>query len=316
MKISVALCTYNGERFLKEQIDSILNQSVPVNEIIICDDCSSDSTVTILEEYNKKNSELFKIYNNESNLRSNKNFEKAINLTTGDYIFLSDQDDIWRNDKVEKIMEIFSKNPSAEGVFSNAHFIDENNNEINTSTDLWSTVNFFVSNISKEISLFDHLILNGNFVTGATLCIKKEVVGFVSPFLTNTNFLHDEWLTYYLSKRNTLFFCDENLINYRLHHDQQVGMGKMKNDKKALEKKKKYAQLILGKIEPSNYSESKKILKKTISQYQKYLTLQTTYKNNLFKSTIEELFIRYKQIEYLMKKQNRILFYFRKNKIK
>jgi len=102
MKLSVALCTFNGEIFLKEQLDSILNQSINIDEIIVCDDQSTDNTKQILESYKKDNPDLFKIYYNEKNLRSNKNFEKAIKLTSGDYIFLSDQDDIWKENKVEE----------------------------------------------------------------------------------------------------------------------------------------------------------------------------------------------------------------------
>ena len=75
MKLSVAMCTYNGGRFLKEQIDSILNQTLKVDEIIVCDDISTDDTLTILEEYSNKNPNLFKIYKNEINLKSVKNFE-------------------------------------------------------------------------------------------------------------------------------------------------------------------------------------------------------------------------------------------------
>ena len=88
MKISVALCTYNGEKFLKEQINSILQQSIHVDEIVICDDCSIDSTKEILDEFLQDFPNIFKIYINEINLRSNKNFEKAIKLCSGDFIFL------------------------------------------------------------------------------------------------------------------------------------------------------------------------------------------------------------------------------------
>lgn len=103
MKTSVALCTYNGEKYIKEQLDSILNQTKKVDEIIVCDDCSSDKTVEILNHYSSTNPGLFKIYINEQNLRSVKNFEKAITLCTGDIIFLSDQDDFWVNEKSGRI---------------------------------------------------------------------------------------------------------------------------------------------------------------------------------------------------------------------
>ena len=87
MKISVALCTYNGEQFLKEQLDSILKQTQKVDEIVICDDGSTDATINILENYSANYPNIFHIYRNKVNLRSVKNFEKAITLCTGDLIF-------------------------------------------------------------------------------------------------------------------------------------------------------------------------------------------------------------------------------------
>ena len=80
MQISVALCTYNGEKFIHQQIDSILKQSLKVDEIVVCDDGSNDKTIEILNDYSKKNPDLFKIHQNEKNLRSVKNFEKAIHF--------------------------------------------------------------------------------------------------------------------------------------------------------------------------------------------------------------------------------------------
>lgn len=316
MKISVALCTYNGEKYLQQQIDSILNQSVAVDEIVICDDCSSDSTTSILFENVQKHPDVFRIYINETNLKSNKNFEKAIDLSTGDFIFLSDQDDIWRLDKVEKILQLFERNPAAEGVFSNADFIDDFGNRIETNLDLWSTVNFFTSSPGSSTDFYQSLIYMGNFLTGATLCLKKEAKEVLIPFQTSSNFLHDEWIALVLSKRKTLYFSGENLIHYRLHSDQQVGMGKLKYDRKAVDNKKKYADLILGTIEPKTYAASKKVVKKIVGQYHKYEQLEKFYDTNLFTEVKEFLRARYIKIEMLMKKQNPILFYFRGNKVK
>jgi len=116
MKLSVALCTYNGEKFIEQQINSILNQSISIDEIVICDDQSTDKTVEILKKLQSEHKAIV-VIENEINLRSTKNFEKAISLCTGDFIFLSDQDDVWNAQKVEKTLAIFKENPTAEGVF-------------------------------------------------------------------------------------------------------------------------------------------------------------------------------------------------------
>ena len=98
-KMSIALCTYNGELFLQEQLDSYINQTLLPNELVINDDCSTDSTVAIINDFVKNAPFLCKI--NEANLRLTKNFERAIVRSTGDYIFLSDQDDVWKKDKTQ-----------------------------------------------------------------------------------------------------------------------------------------------------------------------------------------------------------------------
>ena len=110
MKTSVALCTYNGQSFLSEQLNSILNQTHPVDEIIICDDCSTDQTIEIIKYFKDKFPNLIQLFENENSLGTIKNFEKAISLTKGDLIFLSDQDDIWFSSKVNEMVTFFDKN--------------------------------------------------------------------------------------------------------------------------------------------------------------------------------------------------------------
>ncbi len=102
--VSVAMCTYNGERFLAQQLDSIINQTYTNIEIVICDDGSTDKTIQMIQEYQKKFATI-KLYQNKTNLGFVQNFAKAISLTTGDYVATSDQDDIWLKNKIE-ILEV------------------------------------------------------------------------------------------------------------------------------------------------------------------------------------------------------------------
>jgi glycosyltransferase involved in cell wall biosynthesis len=101
--VSIAMCTYNGAKFMAKQLESIINQTYKNLEIVIVDDRSTDDTVAIVEQF-AKNDERIKFYQNETNLGFNKNFEKAVNLTTGDYISISDQDDIWLPTKIEDLL--------------------------------------------------------------------------------------------------------------------------------------------------------------------------------------------------------------------
>lgn len=102
-KVSVVMCTYNGEKYLREQIDSILGQTYPIYELIIQDDCSTDNTCLILKEYQCDN--RVKVYVNESRLGFNTNFNTALSRVGGDYVALSDQDDVWRKDKIEILVK-------------------------------------------------------------------------------------------------------------------------------------------------------------------------------------------------------------------
>ena len=106
MTKSVALCTYNGEKYLKEQLDSILSQEIPVDEIVICDDCSTDETTLIIKEYESQFPNVFCVFINAENLGYVRNFEKALSFCTGEIIFLCDQDDLWRKDKTQKIRSL------------------------------------------------------------------------------------------------------------------------------------------------------------------------------------------------------------------
>jgi glycosyltransferase involved in cell wall biosynthesis len=108
-KISVVMCTYNGEKYLREQLDSIVNQTYPIYEFIIQDDCSTDATFDILSEY-RLQYPYIKLYQNEKQKGINENFFSAISLATGDYIALSDQDDVWVLDKLKIQIESIGDN--------------------------------------------------------------------------------------------------------------------------------------------------------------------------------------------------------------
>ena len=266
MKLSVALCTYNGSKFIEQQINSILNQTIKVDEIIVCDDKSTDATVLILKELQVANPCIV-IIENEINLRSTKNFEKAIQRCSGDYIFLADQDDLWNTEKVAKTLAIFNENPTAEGVFSNADLIDDNGTRLSNKT-IWDSVFFFEKEMPKPIDFVDIIFKNGNIVTGATLCIKKEVKSFIFPFSEDN--LHDEWIASLLAFRNTLYYSTENLISYRIHENQQVGMKNLDKMEKITRRKR----VILGLDTPKSFQEYRFLLKKIFLKQKELVNFQ------------------------------------------
>jgi glycosyltransferase involved in cell wall biosynthesis len=221
MKLSVALCTYNGELFLKEQLDSILNQTLAVDEIIICDDKSTDTTIAIVKEYQEKYSEIISIYENETTLRSVKNFEKAISLCTGDMIFLSDQDDIWVNTKTEKYCEFFNQNPTIQVLASNGYCIDEKS-VVSEKYSLWD-ISDFLREQGVKIDYFKTITYFSNIATGASMALRKEILPEILPFPVIKDLHHDEWIAIIASSKNAFEMLNEKYFYYRIHQHQQIG---------------------------------------------------------------------------------------------
>lgn len=225
MFLSVALCTYNGSKFIEEQLNSILNQTVNVNEIIICDDGSTDETLEILEQYQKEFPNYIKVYVNEKSLGTIKNFEKAIALTKGDLIFLSDQDDIWVKHKVETMSDFFEKNKKCKLLFSNGDLVDEHGVSLHTS--LWCKWGFDLElrdSWLNNLNAFQDLVENKNKITGATVCFHQSIKKNVLPIKIPLEYWHDAWLGLHASAVNGLYFIEESLIRYRIHENQQVGV--------------------------------------------------------------------------------------------
>lgn len=227
MILSVALCTCNGEKFLREQLNSILDQTLAVDEIFICDDASTDNTKNILKSYQQKYPDIIKIHFNEKSLGTIKNFEKAISLTHGELIFLSDQDDIWYENKVSVMTSFFKKHLHCKLLFTNGLLVDEKSNSLNTT--LWDKWGF---NKPKRQSwknnnkAFNDLLENDNKITGATVCFHKSLKKFILPIEVPLGYWHDAWLGLHAAAQKGLYYIDENLIKYRIHHGQQVGISK------------------------------------------------------------------------------------------
>lgn len=227
MQKSVALCTYNGEKYLKEQLESILQQSVAVNEIIVCDDNSTDQTFVILEKYQSQYPDLFKIYRNEENLGYVKNFEKAIMLCSGDLIFLCDQDDIWYNNKVETVEKAFEKNQEATVLCHNINLLGNNQQEKN----YWKARGFNVDKNNSEI--LEMTLLAGNIFPGMTMVISKDAQKRFFPLKKlNRLIIHDFELILQSCKENSLVILNEILGDYRLHDKQNIGFEDRNTDKK------------------------------------------------------------------------------------
>lgn len=202
--ITVCIATYNGEKYIKEQLDSILCQLNLDDEVIISDDGSTDTTLAIIESYQDDRISLYK--NAFKNVVLN--FEFVINKANGDYIFLSDQDDIWHKDKVELYMKSFFENPRAILTISDLQIIDKNGLLLDTVF----YKNKFSSNLSKN------LVVN-NFI-GCAMAFKSEVKKSILPFPKNIA-MHDWWIGTCCIILGEINFIDIKLNFYR-RHDNNV----------------------------------------------------------------------------------------------
>ena len=224
--ISVAMCTYNGARFLPEQLRSIANQIVGVDELVVCDDGSQDETVQVLMEFGRTSPFKVVVHSNSSNLGSTKNFEKCLSLCQGEIIFLSDQDDLWREDKVQKHLAHYEAHPEADAVFSDAMMIDDDS--LSRNRTIWKEIEFNDVLQQKWMDGKGHEILFYGFVvTGATLSLRKSCLERLIPFPTHIpDLIHDAWIALVLCLQDKLSFIPETLVFYRIHNGQQVGFGR------------------------------------------------------------------------------------------
>jgi glycosyltransferase involved in cell wall biosynthesis len=237
MKISVAFIVYNGSQYLRTQLDSILAQTHKVDEIIICDDASSDNTKEILEEYKNKHSNLFFVHYNTENIGPTKNIEKSIQACTGELILLADQDDYWEAHKVETIVKWFEQNPTMNGVFTNGAIMNSKG-ELDNKYSLWDVMSYSHKAIKSKTELNSNLKLYintvENAVTGATLAIRNNLPYLQKSFPTIKNLVHDRWLAINLAETNSLGILEDKLIRYRIHSAQAIG-GMTENIEKYIE---------------------------------------------------------------------------------
>lgn len=224
MKVSVALCTYNGEKYIEQQLNSILNQNYPVEEIQIGDDGSSDKTIDIIDSFRKKFDRLY-LTINERRLGPLKNFENTIKRCRGQYICLADQDDIWYPEKLETVIPILERNDRIQACFSNAGLIDAEGHKIAGS--LWEAFGMKRNDecvITTE-RLFESLLRFGNLVTGATVVFKSRSIDKFIPFNQRyDNELHDLIIARQLSLNNEILPLDKELMSYRVHDTQYAGI--------------------------------------------------------------------------------------------
>lgn len=219
--LSVALCTWNGEAYLEQQLASIGQQTRRPDELVVCDDGSTDSTLQILKAFQAESPFPVRIFRNDVRLGPTKNFEKAISLCLGEIIALSDQDDVWLSHKLEKLEKTLEDHPEAGYVFSDALVVDEMLRPLGYM--MWNRIAFTTRQRRRfEQGYQLEVLLKHNVVTGATMAFRAELRDLLLPI--PEQWVHDAWIALLASAAGTGgVLIEESLIHYRQHSKQLIG---------------------------------------------------------------------------------------------
>jgi glycosyltransferase involved in cell wall biosynthesis len=222
--ISVVLCTYNGETFIEAQLQSILNQTLMPQEIIVSDDGSTDSTLERVEGIAHASPKEIRwdIRTRAAPIGAAENFGSALPRATGDFIALSDQDDVWAADKLEVMSQQLSESRSLLLIHSDARLIDAAGVP---GASLMSTLRITReerNNLARGFAI--KALLRRNLVTGATVVLRKELLQDALPL--PKSWVHDEWLGLIAALRGGLAFNARALTDYRQHGNNQIGANK------------------------------------------------------------------------------------------
>lgn len=284
--VSVALCTYNGERYLIEQLDSLVQQDYPNIEIIAVDDCSTDDTLNILKDYAARYHN-FKVYQNELNLGYKKNFEKAIQLCKGEYIALSDQDDIWMIDKISILMNSIH---DEKFIYHDSAFINSNGNSLNKK-------------MSDILNMYSgdsyHAFLFFNCVSGHACLFSRDIIVKCLPF--PDHIMHDQWLAFCAANIQSIIYIPRPLVLYRQHESSDTDILKLGKSKSELTSKEKIIKSVQMLETFSDYRFAKNpdfILK-----------LKELYHNRIHNA------INFKLIIFMFKHYQTLLYIYKKSKL-
>jgi len=292
--VSICLATYNGEKYLKEQLDSIVKQTYKNIELIVQDDCSNDATLEILQAYKEKLN--ITLYSNEKNLGYLQNFESLLHKTNGDLIALCDQDDIWKPNKIALLVEHIK---DASLVYSNSLLIDADGNSLEKTLSQKLKNNFISSSTPLDF-LYD------NCVSAHAMLFKKELLLTLFPFAQHIYF--DAWIAANAANADGITYLDEALVLYRQHATNTLGnvkKSKTSNLSKItqkVQKKEDGVKYILQKI--NDLQKLQNISQKDLCILQKLQTLYERFFSSYFNKELFRFLLQNKSLFFNITKKD------------
>ncbi|MBW2274122.1 MAG: glycosyltransferase family 2 protein [Deltaproteobacteria bacterium] len=223
--ISVAMATCEGARYLEAQLESLCAQTRLPDELILCDDASSDPTPDIAEAFARRAPFAVRIERNPNRLGITGNFEQAVSLCSGDLIFLADQDDVWQETKLENLSRVLVDDPAVGAVFCNGEVVDEVLAPL--GHDLWQALAFTPAEQARvragdAVAVFlKHVV-----AAGSTMAFRASYRELLLPFPA-LHSAHDAWIAFLIASVAEVRILDERLIHYRVHGENTFGIRKL-----------------------------------------------------------------------------------------
>jgi glycosyltransferase involved in cell wall biosynthesis len=265
--VSVAMATFNGEKYIAAQLESIVNQTYGNIEIVITDDASSDNTVKIIKDF-QLSYPFIKLLISAVNAGVTKTFENSFRASAGEFIAISDQDDIWELNKIEILLNNIGEE---DAIYSNSLLVDKNG-----------------QSLGKDFKSLMHLksyyegspFLMGNCVPGHTILMKADFVKMILPIPAEIMF--DRWISFCAAANNGIRYVDVPLVRYRQHDNNAIGAGKSKNTKVRKSKKERFdiklAELKIMNAAPIVNPATKRLLQQMLQLF----TNRFSVKRSLF----------------------------------
>lgn len=237
MKISLLMATYNGEKYIVEQLESIYNQTIMPDEVLIADDVSNDGTVGLIEKFIEQHDlKNWKLMINSNNKGYKKNFYDLIQQATGDIIFLSDQDDVWEKNKIELMTKELEKNSKIKSINAAVKYVDSRLNplEVKLKSDFYNeNLLYYKGQLGFLTNIPLSSIIVANITPGCAMCFSKDIKEeFLETY--DFNLPHDWHLNLLAAIHEGCFFMNEILIKYRIHENNTIGTNAGNSLKKSI----------------------------------------------------------------------------------
>ncbi len=261
--VSVAMATFNGANYLKEQLSSILGQTYPNLEIVITDDASSDETLTILRDFQIKYDRI-KVFRHRVNQGITASFERSIKNCRGEFIAISDQDDIWELNKIEILINAME---NEDVIYSDSELIDRTGLSMNKRISSLVNLKSFYSGAP---------FLMGICLPGHSLMMQGDFAKYILPM--PREMMYDRWISYCAAANNGIKYIHLPLVKYRQHESNRFGVGKVKNKKGHMSRKQRFQTKLLELNDctraPVKDEETKIILKEMLTSFTQWPSLK------------------------------------------